>query len=92
VISGLQGGQTRIDTFTYTITDADGDTSTTTLTITINGVTPPPANAVPVAVNDSFTPVEDTSFNGTLTGNDTPSTTAATSGAKPPTRPTARWW
>ena len=56
------------DSFTYTVTDGDGSASTATVTLTVAA-----ANDAPVAVADSFAPVEDTPFNGTLASNDTPS-------------------
>ena len=49
------------DSFTYTVTDGDGSASTATVTLTVA-----PANDAPVAVADSFAPVEDTPFNGNL--------------------------
>ncbi|MGB4673720.1 MAG: Ig-like domain-containing protein [Azovibrio sp.] len=64
--------------------------STATVTLTIVPVSVAPANQLPVAVSDSFTTNEDTSLTGTLTGNDTPAVTAAMSGARPLTRPTAQ--
>jgi VCBS repeat-containing protein len=56
------------DSFTYQITDADGSTSTATVTLNVS-----PVNDVPVAVNDAFTFNEDTTLNGNLATNDTPS-------------------
>ena len=36
-ISGLQPGQSVVDTFTYTITDSNGQVSTATVSVTVTG-------------------------------------------------------
>ena len=56
------------DSFTYTLTDANGDVSTATVNLTVASV-----NDLPVAVNDTLNATEDTTLNGTLATNDTPS-------------------
>ncbi|WP_418127723.1 Calx-beta domain-containing protein [Variovorax sp. KK3] len=56
------------DSFTYTLTDADGDVSSATVNISV--VRP---NAMPVAVDDTFSMLEDAVLTNTLVGNDTPS-------------------
>jgi VCBS repeat-containing protein len=56
------------DSFTYTLTDANGDVSTATVNLTVASV-----NDLPVAANDTLAATEDTTLNGTLATNDTPS-------------------
>jgi VCBS repeat-containing protein len=56
------------DSFTYTLCDADNDCVTAKVTITVTGT-----DDAPLAVNDSYTTPEDTTLNGSVTGNDTPS-------------------
>ncbi len=54
------------DGFSYSITDANGDVSTALVTIGVASV-----NDVPTAVADSVAAVEDTTFVGSVAGNDT---------------------
>ena len=56
------------DTFTYQVTDGRLVSNFATVTITIT-----PVNDLPVAANDAYTTNEDTTLNGSVTGNDTPS-------------------
>ncbi len=71
VVAGLAAGQYRDDVFTYTMEDADGDRSTSTITIRVTGWTP---NAVPLAIDDTYTLDENSPFTGSLQENDSPST------------------
>jgi LPXTG-site transpeptidase (sortase) family protein len=57
----LAGGATGTETFLYTISDGYGGTATADIIITVTG-----ADDVPVANDDSFTIVEDTTLNGDL--------------------------
>ena len=53
----LAAGETATDSFSYTVDDGNGGTDTATVTVTINGV-----NDAPIAMDDTGTTDEDTSF------------------------------
>jgi VCBS repeat-containing protein len=53
----LDDTETATDTFTYTVTDSQGGTDTATVTVTVNG-----ANDAPVANDDTYQVVQDTSL------------------------------
>ncbi|MDB6056434.1 MAG: repeat-containing protein, partial [Verrucomicrobiales bacterium] len=54
------------DSFTYKASDGSLNSSTATVTITVNAINDPP-----VAVNDTYTIVEDSTLNGNVLTNDT---------------------
>jgi VCBS repeat-containing protein len=79
----LNGGQVAVDTFTYTVTDAFGASASATVSLRIGGV-----NDAPVANNQSFTTLEDTSLAGSLTATDVDSDTVTFTILQQPTNGT----
>ncbi len=71
------------DSFTYTVEDADGDMSTATVTVTVI-----PADDALLAVDDTLTIMEDTSWSITVSNNDTVADGLAADGYTIATNPT----